>query len=84
MFTIIGLEDNGQDFLELVTDEDGTIIDAKPFQKEIWEGATIPIEAPGMVEVGKFLPIHNPPYINYGFLKHRIESVKTVETYDSN
>jgi hypothetical protein len=80
MFTIIKLEDNGQDFLELVTDHIGVIIDAKPFQKEIWKGGYIPIKAPE-VAVGEFCPIHKPPHIEYGFLKHKIEKITQVENY---
>lgn len=80
MFTVIKLEDNGQDFLELITDHVGVIIDAKPFQKEIWKGGYIPIKAPEC-RVGEFLPIHKPPHIEYGFLKHRIESIKQIENY---
>lgn len=83
MYTIIELEDNGQDFLELVTNDFGVVIDAKPFQKEIWEGSFIPITGPEC-SVGEFLPIHKPPHINFGFLKHRIKSIKEYETYECN
>lgn len=82
MYTIIELEDNGQDFLELITDHKGVIIDAKPFQKEIWAGGIIPIEF--MLVVGEELPIHKPPHFNYGFLKHKVKSIKKVDSYDSN
>jgi hypothetical protein len=82
MYTIIELEDNGQDFIELITDQDGIIIDAKPFQKEVWVGGIIPIET--MLAVGEELPVHKPPHINYGLLKHKVKSIKQVESYDSN
>lgn len=82
MYTVIELEDNGQDFLELITDEKGVIVDVKPFQKDVWIGGIIPIET--MLEVGKALPIHKPPHIHYGFLKHNVKSIKTAETYDRN
>lgn len=82
MYTIIELEDNGQDLLELVTDDNGLVIDAKPFQKDVWAGSIIPIET--MLEVGEPLPIHKPPHINYGFLKHNVKSIKQVVHYDSN
>jgi len=84
MYTIIELEDNGQDFLELVTNHAGIIIDAKPFQKDVWEGGIIPISDLEMCVVGEPLPIHKPPHINFGFLKHNIKSIKKVEKYDSN
>ena len=82
MYTIIELEDNGQDFLELITDQKGIIIDAKPFQKEIWAGGIIPIET--MLIVGEELPLHKPPHFNYGFLKHKVKSIKKVDNYDNN
>lgn len=77
MNTIIELEDNGQDFLEIVTDQDGVIIETRPFQTSVWKGGIIPIEQKHMMKVGKNLPIHHPPNINFGFLKHKIKSVKT-------
>ncbi len=73
--TVIHLEDNGQDFLEIVCDENGEIVETKPFQTSIWKGGYIPIESPDMLEPGKLCPIHKPPHINYGFLKHRILKV---------
>jgi hypothetical protein len=83
MYTIIELEDNGQDFLKLITDQNGVILDAKPFQKEVWAGGVIPLDF-GMLVVGEALPIHKPPHINFGFLKHNVKSIKTVENYDHN
>lgn len=80
MFTVIKLEDKGQDFLELVTDHIGVIIDVKPFQKEIWKGGYIPIKSPEC-SVGEFCPIHKPPHIEYGFLKHKIEKITQIENY---
>ena len=77
--TKITLEDNGQDFLELYVDDKGKVIDAQPFQGSIWAGAMIPLGIGDMVEPGKLLPIHNPPHIEYGFLKHKIEKVEEVE-----
>ena len=72
----IELEDNGQDFLEIDIDMNGVITATRPFQSAIWKGGIVPIEAPGMLEVGKPFPIHKPPEINYGFLKHKIKSIK--------
>ncbi|WP_234111395.1 hypothetical protein [Chryseobacterium sp. R2A-55] len=77
--TIIELEDNGQDFLEIVCDENGEIIETKPFQSSIWKGGFIPIKSPDMLLPGLPCPIHKPPHINYGFLKHRIKNVTTKE-----
>jgi len=72
---IIELEDKGQDFLEFQVDKDGIILKAIPYQTEIWKGAYIPLTS---VKVGKVLPIHKPPYINFGFLKYKVKSVKTT------
>lgn len=72
--TTIVLEDNGQDFLEIDCDENGQIVETRPFQTSIWKGGFIPIESE-MLKPGKLCPIHKPPEINYGFLKHRIQKV---------
>ena len=37
--TKITLEDLGQDFLWLTVNDDGRVIDAGPFQGNIWRGA---------------------------------------------
>jgi hypothetical protein len=79
MYTFIELEDNGQDFLTVITDCNGIIVETRPFQSNIWKGATIPIESVGMMKPGQLLPIHNPPHIRYGFLKHKIEKVFNQE-----
>lgn len=63
--------------------QSGGIVDAKPFQKEAWVGGVIPLDF-GMLVVGEALPIHKPPHINFGFLKHNVKSIKRVESYDSN
>lgn len=73
MNTVIRLEDNGQDFLEFVVNDENIIIEAKPFQNSIWSGAYVPLN---MVRVGKVLPIHKPPHMEFGFLKHKVESIK--------
>lgn len=68
----VKLEDNGQDFLEFITDEYGTIIEAKPFQTDIWKGGYICIE---MQEIGKECMMHKPPHILFGHLKHKVVSI---------
>ena len=77
--TIIELEDNGQDFTIIVCDENGEITETQPFQTGIWKGGFIPIESPDMLKAGLHCPIHKPPHIKYGFLKHRIKNVTTKE-----
>ncbi len=71
---LIELEDNGQDFL-LIHVEDNFIIKTEPFQTDIWEGSYVPIED---VKVGEEMPIHKPPHINFGYLKHKVESIKEL------
>lgn len=77
MKTKITLEDNGQDFLEFTCDENGIIVETKPFQGSIWNGANIPLDSPELI-VGEECPIHNPPHINYGYLKHKVEKIETL------
>lgn len=77
----ITLEDKGQDFLELhVNAETSKVVDAKPFQKEAWVGAYIPIHDTIMFKVGEPCPIHHPPHIWFGFLNYKIENI----TYDEH
>jgi hypothetical protein len=72
---LVTLEDNGQDFLEFVI-ENEKIIKARPFQNEIWKGATT---SELELEEGKEFPIHKPPHINFGFLKHKVKNIKQIE-----
>ena len=67
MITKITLEDMGQDLLWLRINEAGLVVEAGPFQNEIWKDAYIPLSK---VEVGFCCPIHR-----YGFLKYRAESI---------
>lgn len=76
----ISLEDKGQDFLALYVDtETCKVVDAKPFQGDIWHGAIIPITEKTMFAVDKLCPIHNPPHIEFGFLNYKIEKIEEVE-----
>ena len=78
MKTVIHLEDKGQDFLSLTVDEDGVVIEAAPFQNDIWSGSFIPMDDKELVKVGEFCPIHNK-HIQYGYLKYRIEKIETIK-----
>lgn len=75
--TKIYLEDNGQDCTWLLCDEGGTIVDAGPFQGDIWKGGIIPVWNNYMMQVGQPCPIHNA-FIRHGFLKHKIEKIETI------
>lgn len=75
---IIHFEDHGQDFLEWHIDENGYIIDSKPFQKTIWVGKfTIPQTA----EVGKKLAIwlDGESWINYPIRKIEVKDTKGIK-----
>ena len=78
MKTKITLEDNGQDFLEFICDEKGEIVETNPFQGGIWNGGYIPIRDQTMVRVGELCPLHKPPNIYFGFLKHKIEKIEQI------
>lgn len=73
MITKIILEDTGQDFLWLRVDEGGLVVEAGPFQNEIWKDAYIPL---WIVKVGQLCPIHKYPHIIMGFLKHKVVSIR--------
>ncbi len=77
--TKITIEDLGQDFTALYTDEMGMVVDAKPLQATLWRGAIIPIHDASLFAVGKQLPIHCPPHIEYGFLKYKITHIEQIE-----
>ena len=76
MMTKITLEDKGQDLLWLRVNDAGLVEEAGPFQNEIWKDSYIPL---WIVEVEKPCPIHHYPHIIYGFLKYKVESIKTEE-----
>jgi hypothetical protein len=76
----IELEDNGQDFLEFITDQEGHILEAKPFQTEVWKNGYIPIESQ---EIGEQCMMHKPPHIIYGHLKHKVLKITPLNN-DSN
>lgn len=76
----IKLEDKGQDFTVIVTDDNGVVIDAQPFQAGLWQGAIVPVHEKSLFREGERLPIHHPPYIEYGYLKYRIEKIEHINT----
>lgn len=73
----ITLEDNGQDFLEIITEDSGFITETRPFQTEIWKDGYIPLDSPEFY-IGGILPIHKPPHIIYGFLKHKVIKIENI------
>ena len=79
LVTKITLEDTGQDLLELFVNDQCEVIEAGPFQNSVWGGATIPVTIDGMVRPGELCPIHNPPHIIFGLLRHKVEKVERVE-----
>lgn len=72
MITKIVLEDKGQDLLWLRVNEGGLVIEAGPFQNEIWKNSYIPV---WFVRVGQLCPIHSYPHIIRGFLQYKVVSI---------
>lgn len=72
---VVELEDNGQDFLFFHISPEGVITDTKPFQGSVWKYGQVPLHSLHYLEVGKSFPIHHPPHINFGFLKHKIKAI---------
>lgn len=67
---VVKFEDCGQDFLEFHIDEDGWILDSKPFQRNIWAGYWC---CPQTARVGGQLPI----WIDgENFIKYPIEKIE--------
>ena len=52
----IELEDKGQDFTRLKTDEQGIVIAVEPYQTDVWKGALIPID---QQKIGDLCMIHH-------------------------
>ena len=75
MNTIITLEDKGQDALQFII-ENNIVSKTLPFQTEIWKDAYVPIED---CEIGKEMPIHKPPHLNFTYLKYKIINIQTVD-----
>lgn len=71
----IELEDEGQDFTKLKTDEKGIVIASEPYQTEVWKGALIPI---AQQEIGGLCMIHHFPHIEYGYLKYKVLTIKEI------
>lgn len=72
----IELEDKGQDLLYFKTDETGKILEAGPYHNELYKGGYIPLESQ---KEGELCMMHNPPHINFGFLKYKVESIKEIK-----
>lgn len=71
----ITLEDKGQDFTKLITDKDGIVFKAEPYQTELWKGALIPIS---QQKIGELCMIHHLPHIEYGYLKYKVLDIKEL------
>lgn len=66
----IFFEDNGQDFLEWDIDENGLVIDSRPFQATVWCGLILDI---GSLVIGGFPTFNRDGTAKY--IKHRIEKI---------
>ncbi len=71
----IELEDKGQDFTRLRTNEQGIVIAAEPYQTDVWKGALIPIS---QQKIGDLCMIHHLPHIEYGYLKYKVLDIKEL------
>ncbi len=70
--TTIFFEDDGQDFLEWDVDENGLVIDSRPFQGAMWASGNLFLDLESLV-VGGF-PTFNRDGVAK-FIKHRIERI---------
>lgn len=69
------LEDLGQDFTRLITDENGVVTEALPYQTYVWKGSIIPIK---QQKIGDLCMIHHPPFIHYSYLKYKVLAIKEI------
>lgn len=72
----VQLEDLGQDLLSIITDDKGMVLETRPFHTDLYKGALIPIE---QQVIGEECMIHNPPHIEYGFLKYKVLSITPID-----
>lgn len=69
---VVSLEDNGQDLLSFLVDGCGRILESRPFHTGLYKGGYIPLESQ---KIGELCMMHNPPYINFGFLKYNVTKI---------
>lgn len=67
----ITFEDNGQDFLEWDVNEQGIVIDCRPFQKWMWCGCKVDIKSFNSGSHVNYLH----PRVGAGQIKYRIEKI---------
>lgn len=70
------LEDKGQDLHRITTDADGKVIDVGISNYPI-DNAYIPIL---QLRIGDLCKIHNPPYINHGYLNYKVVEINTTDS----
>lgn len=71
----ITLEDKGQDFTRFITDQNGIVVEALPYQTDLWKGAEIPITNQ---KIGELCMIHKPPRIEFGYLNYKVIKIRSV------
>jgi hypothetical protein len=74
IFTVF-FEDNGQDFLEWDINDDGVVLESRPFQSDIWRGTVM--KTPKEGEYPLIISIHSQGVAQ---LKHRIVRIALKET----
>jgi len=68
--------DEGQDFLEWYLDEEGYVLDSKPFQRNIWAGKST---IPDFSKKGDLLPIFMEELKGKDCFSHVIHPIKKIE-----
>ncbi len=73
----VTFEDNGQDFLEFDLDEDGIVIDCRPFQAFLWVNHKVINHDSLVANQNVILQTTNGDLT----IKHKIESIRERKTW---
>jgi hypothetical protein len=74
IFTVF-FEDNGQDFLEWDINDDGVVVESRPFQNDIWRNTVMKTLKEG--ELPLIITTHSPGVAQ---LKHRVVKIALKES----
>lgn len=68
-------EDHGQDFLRWIVDPDGNVLEAQPFQSDLWtQVQVVGIQAMKPGDTLSFVD----PYGRLRWLKYRVAEIETI------
>ena len=82
MLRTIEFEDHGQDFLEWDIDEEGKVVDSRPFQAWAWNGTIVHNKD---IRPGDLLAISSPRmkksehYMKFALLNYPVKSVRHAD-----